>query len=133
LQIGYPLEKCRPDGGMTLISGTRFPTNREEPPKVDALHLGGAVIGAALGAVIFVRTTLREGRHRREYFVWTGGDPTGITDMMFGVMRGETERKRATGLPPSKVAAITKAFDGVGIRPSRVLAQLLLLPCFKRR
>ncbi|MEW1856871.1 hypothetical protein AB0282_11220, partial [Pseudarthrobacter oxydans] len=32
LQIGYSLEKCRQDGGMTLIPGIHFPTNREEPP-----------------------------------------------------------------------------------------------------
>jgi len=31
LQNRYSLEKCRPDGGMTLIPGTHFPTNREEP------------------------------------------------------------------------------------------------------
>ncbi|MEV7472392.1 hypothetical protein, partial [Pseudarthrobacter oxydans] len=31
LQIGYSLEKCRQDGGMTLIPGIHFPTNREEP------------------------------------------------------------------------------------------------------
>ncbi|MFB0840507.1 hypothetical protein ACETK3_21220, partial [Arthrobacter sp. E44] len=34
LQIGYSLEKCRQDGGMTLIPGIHFPTNREEPVKV---------------------------------------------------------------------------------------------------
>ncbi|BAS16298.1 hypothetical protein AHiyo8_46010 [Arthrobacter sp. Hiyo8] len=33
LQIDYPLEKCRPDGGMTLIPGIYFPTNREEPER----------------------------------------------------------------------------------------------------
>jgi hypothetical protein len=31
LQIGFSLEKCRPDGGMTLIPGIYIPTNREEP------------------------------------------------------------------------------------------------------
>jgi hypothetical protein len=31
LQIDYSLEKCRPDGGMTLIPGIPFPTNHQEP------------------------------------------------------------------------------------------------------
>lgn len=58
-------------------------------PEVEALYLVGAVIGAALGGVIYVRTNLREGRRRRDDFVRTGGDPAGITDMMFGVLRGK--------------------------------------------
>jgi hypothetical protein len=47
-----------------------------------------AVIGAALATTLGVRTTLRSGRRRREDFVRCGGDPTGMTDMMFGTMRG---------------------------------------------
>ncbi|MEW1983786.1 hypothetical protein, partial [Pseudarthrobacter oxydans] len=39
LQIGYSLEKCRQDGGMTLIPGIHFPTNREEP--VSLKHIQG--------------------------------------------------------------------------------------------
>lgn len=40
-----------------------------------------------------VSVTLRSVRRRREDFVRCGGDPTGITDMMFGVMRGERTEK----------------------------------------
>ncbi|WP_426767015.1 hypothetical protein ACP3TD_09530 [Pseudarthrobacter sp. 1G09] len=58
-------------------------------PTVKTLYLVGAIIGATLGGAIYVYTNLREGRRRREDFVRTGGDPTGISDMMFGVMRGK--------------------------------------------
>ena len=44
---------------------------------------------AALAGVIYVRTNLRDGRCRREDFVRSGGDPTGMSDMMFGIMRGK--------------------------------------------
>jgi hypothetical protein len=50
--------------------------------------LAAAIIGAALATTLGVRTTLRAGRRRREDFVRCGGDPTGMTDMMFGTMRG---------------------------------------------
>lgn len=65
-------------------------------PEVKTPYLVGAVIGAILGGIIYVSTNLRDGRRRREDFVRTGGDPTGISDMMFGVMRGN-EPKRASG------------------------------------
>jgi len=51
-------------------------------------YLVSALIGGSLAAVVFVRTTLRSGRRRREDFVRCGGDPTGMTDLMFGSMRG---------------------------------------------
>jgi hypothetical protein len=50
--------------------------------------LVAAVIGAALAVVLGVRHTVKSGRRRREDFVRCGGDPTGMTDMMFGTMRG---------------------------------------------
>jgi hypothetical protein len=50
--------------------------------------LAAAVVGAALAVALGVRSTLRAGRRRREDFVRCGGDPTGMTDMMFGTMRG---------------------------------------------
>ncbi|MFJ6359320.1 hypothetical protein, partial [Pseudarthrobacter oxydans] len=45
LQIGYSLEKCRQDGGMTLIPGIHFPTNREEPSKTARSNLPSSVDG----------------------------------------------------------------------------------------
>lgn len=62
-------------------------------PKNEALYLVGAVIGAVLASVVNVSVTLRSGRRRREEFVRCGGDPTGMTDMMFGVLRGERTEK----------------------------------------
>lgn len=62
-------------------------------PEAEFLYLIAACIGAVLGGVIFVRSSLRSGRRRREDFVRCGGDPTGITDMMFGLMRGERNEK----------------------------------------
>jgi hypothetical protein len=56
----------------------------------------GAGKTSALGGLIYVRTNLLDGRRRREDFVRSGGDPTGMSDMMFGIMRGNGPRK-ATG------------------------------------
>lgn len=53
-----------------------------------ATYLGAAIVGATLAGIVGERTTLRSGRRRREDFVRCGGDPTGMTDMMFGTMRG---------------------------------------------
>lgn len=50
--------------------------------------LVAAIAGGTLAAILGVRSTLRSGRRRREDFVRCGGDPTGMTDMMFGTMRG---------------------------------------------
>lgn len=50
--------------------------------------LAAAIVGGTLAAILGVRSTLRSGRRRREDFVRCGGDPTGMTDMMFGTMRG---------------------------------------------
>jgi hypothetical protein len=58
-------------------------------PEVQSLYLIAAIIGAAVGSVIYVRTNLRDGRRRREDFVRSGGDPTDMSDMMFGMMRGK--------------------------------------------
>lgn len=58
-------------------------------PRNEALYLVGAAIGAVLASVVNVGVILRSGRRRREDFVRCGGDPAGMTDTMFGVMRGE--------------------------------------------
>jgi hypothetical protein len=58
-------------------------------PQDQTLYLVGGAIGAVLASVVNVCITLRSGRRRREDFVRCGGDPTGMTDMMFGMMRGE--------------------------------------------
>lgn len=47
-----------------------------------------AAIGAAIAVALGIRSTVRSGRMRREDFIRCGGDPTGISDMMFGSMRG---------------------------------------------
>ena len=57
-------------------------------PAEDITYLIVALIGAALAATLEGRVALRNGRRRREDFVRCGGDPTGMTDMMFGAMRG---------------------------------------------
>ena len=57
-------------------------------PAEDVVYLIAAVIGAALAVTLNVRSTLSSGRRRREDFVRCGGDPTGMTGMMFGAMRG---------------------------------------------
>lgn len=66
-------------GGCILL-----PLNLEN----DYLYLVGAAVGIVVALVIYVRITLSSGRRRREDFIRCGGDPTGITDMMFGSMRG---------------------------------------------
>lgn len=71
--------------GATIASCALLPFN----PDVKILYLIAAIIGAALGGLIYVWTNLREGRRRREDFVRSGGDPTGMSDMMFGIMRGK--------------------------------------------
>lgn len=57
-------------------------------PGAEILYLVAAVIGGGLACTLFVRSNLRQGRRRREDFIRCGGDPAGMTDMMFGVMRG---------------------------------------------
>ncbi|HEX9088649.1 MAG TPA: hypothetical protein VF867_14105 [Arthrobacter sp.] len=52
------------------------------------LYLVASVAGAILVTVLGIRSTTRIGRRRREDFVRCGGDPTGMTDLMFGSMRG---------------------------------------------
>lgn len=47
-----------------------------------------AAIGAIIGVILGVRHTIKDGRKRRDDFVRCGGDPTGMSDMMFGIMRG---------------------------------------------
>lgn len=71
--------------GATAGSCILFPFS----PENEVLYLVGAVTGAVLASIVNVRITLRSGRRRREDFVRCGGDPAGITGMMFGVMRGE--------------------------------------------
>lgn len=57
-------------------------------PENQYLYLLGGAIGIVIGSIINIVVTLRSGRRRREDFIRCGGDPTGMTDMMFGVMRG---------------------------------------------
>lgn len=57
-------------------------------PENETLYLVGGVIGAVLASILNGQVTLRSGRRRRDDFIRCGGDPTGMTDMMFGVMRG---------------------------------------------
>lgn len=71
--------------GATIASCALLPFN----PVAEILYLIAAIIGATLGGLIYVRTNLRDGRRRREDFVRSGGDPTGMSDMMFGMMRGK--------------------------------------------
>lgn len=52
------------------------------------IYLTASVAGAALVTGLGIRSTTRIGRRRREDFVRCGGDPTGMTDLMFGSMRG---------------------------------------------
>lgn len=47
-----------------------------------------AAIGAIIAVILGVRHTIKSGRKRRDDFVRCGGDPTGMSDMMFGTMRG---------------------------------------------
>jgi hypothetical protein len=71
--------------GATIASCALLPFS----PDVEILNLIAAIIGAALGGLVYVRTNLRDGRRRREDFVRSGGDPTGMSDIMFGMMRGK--------------------------------------------
>ena len=71
--------------GATIASSALLPFS----PDAEILYLIAAIIGAPLGGLIYVRTNLRGGRRRREDFVRSGGDPTGMSDMMFGMMRGK--------------------------------------------
>lgn len=54
----------------------------------NAALLRGIVVGGSVGGAWFFVTNRRDGRRRRDDFIACGGDPTGMTDMMFGVMRG---------------------------------------------
>lgn len=51
-------------------------------------YLTASVAGAVLATVLGVRHTKGQGRRRREDFVRCGGDPAGMTDLMFGSMIG---------------------------------------------
>lgn len=52
------------------------------------IFLTDAVFGATRVTVLGIRNTTRIGLRRREDFVRCGGDPTGMTDLMFGSMPG---------------------------------------------
>ncbi|ACL42426.1 hypothetical protein Achl_4475 (plasmid) [Pseudarthrobacter chlorophenolicus A6] len=62
-------------------------------PENELLYLVGMAVGVVVANIVNVRVTLRSGRRRREDFIRCGGDPTGMTDMMFGVMRGQRTEK----------------------------------------
>lgn len=70
-------------GGVTGSCAYFFLIN----PNATDLYLPAA-IGATLAVLLGVRHTVKDGRKRREDFVRCGGDPTGMSDLMFGTMRG---------------------------------------------
>lgn len=45
-------------------------------------------IGASIGMSMYFPQNLRSGRIKRREYIKAGGDPTGITDHMFGAMGG---------------------------------------------
>lgn len=47
-----------------------------------------AAVGASIAVALGIRNTLKAGRKRREDWIRCGGDPTGMSDLMFGTMRG---------------------------------------------
>lgn len=47
-----------------------------------------AAIGALIGMSMYFPHNLRDGRIKRREYVKAGGDPTGISDHMFGAMGG---------------------------------------------
>lgn len=47
-----------------------------------------AVVGALIGMSLYFPSNLRDGRRKKREFIAAGGDPTGITDHMFGAMAG---------------------------------------------
>ena len=46
------------------------------------------VLGCGLGLALYFRDHFNRARSKRDEFVKTGGDPTGITPWMFGAMTG---------------------------------------------
>jgi len=69
-------------------------------PAENIIYLVAAVSAAAVSALIAVRSTLRSGRRIREDFIRCGGDPTGVTVMMFGTMRGQRTAEGNWEVPP---------------------------------
>lgn len=47
-----------------------------------------AIVGALIGMSMYFPSNLRDGRRKKREFIAAGGDPTGITDHMFGSMAG---------------------------------------------
>lgn len=47
-----------------------------------------AIVGALIGMSMYFPSNLRDGRRNKREFIAAGGDPTGITDHMFGAMAG---------------------------------------------
>jgi hypothetical protein len=70
--------------GAIALAGVLLPFS----PEAEILYLLAAAIGGSVGGAWFFLTNRRDGRRRRDDFIACGGDPTGMTDMMFGVMRG---------------------------------------------
>lgn len=70
--------------GAIALAGALLPFS----PEAEILYLLAAVIGGSVGGAWFFVTNRWDGRRRRDDFIACGGDPTGMTDMLFGVMRG---------------------------------------------
>jgi hypothetical protein len=51
-----------------------------------------AIVGALIGMSMYFPSNLRSGRIKKREFIAAGGDPTGITDHMFGAMSGRKLR-----------------------------------------
>ncbi|GAA3689951.1 hypothetical protein GCM10023081_29280 [Arthrobacter ginkgonis] len=69
-------------------------------PEGTVVYVWAAAAGAALGAAAALSALRRSGRSRREDFVRCGGDPTGMSDLMFGVMRGRRAAGGTWEVPP---------------------------------
>ena len=69
-------------------------------PEERIIYAWTAAAGAAVGATVVVSSMRRTGRRRREDFVRSGGDPTGVSDLMFGVMRGRRTAEGTWEVPP---------------------------------
>lgn len=61
-------------------------------PEAETLYLPAA-IGAAIVTICGYFNTRKNGRRRRDEFIRCGGDPTGMTELMFGTMRGYRSEK----------------------------------------
>ena len=69
---------------VVLADGTLMSVGHRTIKGVTGLDM----VGLFVGATAVVSWMRRSGRRRREEYVRCGGDPTGVSDLVFGVMRG---------------------------------------------